>query len=94
MPPTGTRPGHAPARRPAPRVAILTTRWARRERGRLGFTDVAALHRAFGLHRLHDDGGRQGTLSRAYERAGAQAQREFWGPEHPEASMLAQMALA
>ena len=60
--------------------AILTTRWARRARGRLGARDLVAMHAAFGLRRLRADGGRRGTLSRAGLLAGAAELLGDWFP--------------
>jgi hypothetical protein len=56
---------------------ILTTRWARKARGRLGAIDLAALHRAYGGLRLR----RGGRLDAAALRNGACELIGDWFPE-------------
>jgi hypothetical protein len=56
---------------------IITTRWARHKRGRLGAIDVLALNRAYGLQRLR----RRGRLDGEALRSGARTLIGEWFPE-------------
>ena len=55
---------------------VIGTRWAQRERGRLGVRDVLALNRAYGLHRLR----RRGRLDGEALREGARRLLGDWFP--------------
>ena len=56
---------------------IINTRWARRERGRLGALDVVALNRAYGMLRLR----RRGRLDGEALREGARRLIGDWFPD-------------